>query len=73
MSPSLAMTLKEGAGLAAALIESGFQPGVPSLVCCEGLVVYLQQDAVELALAELRSVAAPRDSPRHLLSNVEGR
>ena len=49
----------EGGGLAAALIESGFQPGVPSLVCCEGLVVYLQQDAVELALAELRSVAAP--------------
>jgi methyltransferase (TIGR00027 family) len=49
----------ETGGLAAALTKSGFQPDDRSLLCCEGLAVYLDANAVELMLSELRSLAAP--------------
>lgn len=46
-------------GLAAALLETGFEPDAPTLFSCEGVVVYLQADSVAAMLAELRSLATP--------------
>jgi methyltransferase (TIGR00027 family) len=53
----LAWDLRD-AGLAAALAASGFQPDAPSLVVCEGVVVYLDKPVLEALLGELRAVAA---------------
>jgi methyltransferase (TIGR00027 family) len=50
--------LEEG-GLATALTGSGFQPDDRSLFCCEGLAVYLETNALELMLSELRTLASP--------------
>lgn len=44
--------------VAAALTAEGFAPDVPSLLLCEGLVVYLAPDVVATLLARLRSIAA---------------
>jgi methyltransferase (TIGR00027 family) len=53
----LARDLRD-AGLAAALVASGYQPDAAALVVCEGVVVYLDKPVLEALLGELRAVAA---------------
>jgi methyltransferase (TIGR00027 family) len=45
-------------GLAAALVGGGYQPDAPSLVMCEGVVVYLDGPVLDGLLRDLRAVAA---------------
>lgn len=49
----------ENPGLAASLVESGFESRTPALFCCEGLTVYLSPNALARLLVELRTLAAP--------------
>ena len=44
-------------GLAAALVNSGYEPDASSLMLCEGVAVYLQQSEVQALFGELRSLA----------------
>jgi methyltransferase (TIGR00027 family) len=48
----------ETQGFAAALAESGFDGGSPSLLCCEGVAAYLTPHALDQLLGELRAIAA---------------
>lgn len=46
------------AGLAGVLTAAGYQPDAPSLVICEGVAVYLDEQVLGSLLGELRAVAA---------------
>ena len=43
--------------LASALIDAGWEPDAPSVMLCEGLVVYLEARVLEALLNDLRAVA----------------
>jgi methyltransferase (TIGR00027 family) len=45
------------AGLAASLVQAGYQPDGPGLFICEGVAVYLGTGALEIVLGEIRSLA----------------
>ncbi len=45
------------AALASALIDGGWEPDAPSVMLCEGLVVYLEARVLEALLDDLRAVA----------------
>jgi methyltransferase (TIGR00027 family) len=46
-------------GLAAALFDHGYKPQVPSLILCEGVLVYLDLGAIATLFAELRAAVTP--------------
>jgi methyltransferase (TIGR00027 family) len=46
-------------GLAAALFDHGYQPEVRSLIVCEGVLVYLDLEAIATLFAELRATVTP--------------
>ncbi|HEX3874649.1 MAG TPA: SAM-dependent methyltransferase [Solirubrobacteraceae bacterium] len=47
----------ESGGLAAGLVDAGYEPDRPSVVLCEGVAVYLAQPTLEALLRDLRIVA----------------
>ncbi len=46
-------------GLAAKLFDHGYEPELPSLILCEGVLVYLDPEAVASLFAELRATVTP--------------
>jgi methyltransferase (TIGR00027 family) len=46
-------------GLAAELFERGYEPEMPSLILCEGVLVYLHPATIATLFAELRATATP--------------